>query len=62
MFERINKRRLKLLKKLISRTRFNADLMRYVTNRLHILRLNRLHDTTIAYRSLDRSDWAERGI
>ena len=49
MFERINKRRLKLLKKLISRTRFNADLMRYVTNRLHILRLNRLHDTTIAY-------------
>ena len=49
MFERINKRRLKLLKKLIFKTRFNADLMRYAINRLHILRLNRLHDTTIAY-------------
>ena len=49
MFDRINKRRFKLLKKLIINTRINADLFHYIHNRFKILRLNRNHDTVIAH-------------
>jgi MoaA/NifB/PqqE/SkfB family radical SAM enzyme len=49
MFERLNKRRLHLLWKLIANTRLNADLGRYLLNRIRTLCLNRNHSTTIAH-------------
>lgn len=47
MFERLNKRRRKLLWKSIKRTRFNMDLLRYAVNRWHILGHDRMKSTTV---------------
>lgn len=46
---RLNKRRRKLLRKLILNTRVNANLLRYIGNRIHRWRLNREKSTIVAY-------------
>lgn len=49
MFNKLNKRRRKLLGKLILNTRINADLLRYVRNRIRRLRLSRDKATVVAH-------------
>ena len=45
----LNKRRRKLLKKLILNTKINADLLRYLCNRIHRWQLNRDRSTIVAH-------------
>ena len=49
MFDRLNKRRRKLLYSAIVRTRINTDLFKYIVNRFHILCHNRMKSTRIPH-------------
>lgn len=49
MFDRLNKRRRKLLYSAITKTRINADLLKYIVNRLHILAHNRMKTSTVPH-------------